>query len=112
MTLGKTSTVGIVNNYETIPVTATKSWADNNPEQLTVYFKLFYENAGGVDITTGTALKELAYGVTSVTWPDMPKYDENGNEYNYIVREYVLDDTNGEFTKAATNIRRQRRTDM
>lgn len=94
---GGTSTVDILNNYVTIPVTATKSWSDNNPQQLTVYFKLFYENAGGVAITTGTPLKPLANGVTSVTWPDLPKYDENGNEYHYIVREYVLDDTNGEF---------------
>ncbi len=105
-----TSTAGIVNNYETIPVTATKSWADNNPQQLTIYFKLFYRNAAGVAITTATPLKELPYNVTSVTWDDMPKYDENGNAYEYIVREYILDDTNGEFeegghkyTEAAPN---------
>ena len=54
---GESSTVDILNNYVTIPVTATKSWSDNNPQQLTVYFKLFYENAGGVAITTGTPLK-------------------------------------------------------
>ena len=99
ITLGSTSTAGIINNYETIPVTATKSWADNNPEHLTVYFKLFYKNAAGVDVTTGTPLKELPYNVTSVTWDDLPKYDENGQLYNYIVREYVLDEANGEFTE-------------
>ena len=97
--LGETSKATIKNNYETLPVTATKSWADDNPDHLTVYFKLFYKNAGGVDVTTGTPLKELPYGVTSVTWDDMPKYDENGQLFNYIVREYVLDEENGEFTE-------------
>ena len=99
VTLGNTSEVDIINNYETIPVEATKSWADNNPDHITVYFKLFYKNAAGVDVTTGTPLEELTYGVTSVNWPEMPKYDENGNEYTYIVREYVLDEENGEFTE-------------
>ena len=100
----QTSSVGIVNNYKTIPVTARKTWADKNPQHLTIYFKLFYENAAGVAVTTGTPLKELTYnnmsqstGIISVTWDDMPMYDENGHEYTYIVREYVLDDTNGEF---------------
>ena len=104
VTEGQTSSVGIVNNYKTIPVTASKTWADKNPQHLTIYFKLFYENAAGVAVTTGTPLKELTYnnmsqstGIISVTWDDMPRYDENGVEYNYIVREYVLDDTNGEF---------------
>ncbi|MBQ1303062.1 MAG: Cna B-type domain-containing protein, partial [Firmicutes bacterium] len=96
---GQTAQADIVNNYETIPVTATKSWADNNPQDLTVYFKLFYVNAGGVDVTTGTPLKPLVPGATSVTWTDIPKYDADGNEYNYIVREYVLDEQNGEFTE-------------
>lgn len=94
-----TANVGIVNHYETVPVEATKSWADNNPDHLTVYFKLFYKNAGGVDVTTGTPLEELPYGTTTVTWPEMPKYDENGQAYNYIVREYVLDEEHGEFTE-------------
>ena len=99
VTYGGTSMAGIINNYETIPVTATKTWADNNPENLTVYFKLFYESSGGVDVTTGTPLEPLASGVTSVTWPDMPKYDETGSEYTYIVREYVLDEEHGELTE-------------
>ncbi len=105
-----TAEAKIKNNHETIPVTATKSWADDNPQGLTVYFKLFYETSGGVAITTGTPLEPLTAGVTEVTWPDMPKYDENGREYNYIVREYVLDETNGEYeedghkyTEAAPN---------
>ena len=104
VTEGQTSSVGIVNNYKTTPVTARKTWSDKNPQQLTIYFKLFYENAAGVAVTTGTPLKALTYnnmsqstGIISVTWDDMPMYDENGHEYTYIVREYVLDDTNGEF---------------
>ena len=115
--LGGTSQVDIVNNYETAPVTAAKTWADKNPQKLTVYFKLFYKNSAGVAVTTGMPLVPMTYenmsqetGIITHTWNDMPVYDENGRAYEYIVREYVIDDTNGEFeegehryTEAAPN---------
>ena len=103
---GKTGERAVIaeftNNIETVEKTATKSWSDNNPNNLTIYFKLFYEVTNGTDSdgyplveemeVTGAEVKELVSGTTSVTWTALPKYDANGNEYVYIVKEYVMKD--------------------
>ena len=84
------------NNYETVEKTATKSWSDNE-DHPTIYFKLFYISRGEdaehgsviefVEVD-GAEIKELS-GLTSVTWNDLPKYDANGEEYEYVVKEYI-----------------------
>ncbi len=95
------------NNYETVEKTATKSWSDNT-DHPTIYFKLFYVSRG-VDAEQGPVIefvavdsaeiKDLSNGTTSVTWSDLPKYDVNGDEYTYIVKEYIRKD--GEYIAAA-----------
>ena len=98
----QTASAALNNNKETVSKTATKSWSDSNPDNLTIYFKLFYEANNGVDAdgypniedieVAGAGVKELASGTTSVTWDDLPKYDGSGNEYVYLVKEYVMKD--------------------
>ena len=84
------------NNYETTEKTATKSWSDNE-DHPTIYFELFYisrsldeEHGSVIEFVAvdGAEIKELS-GITSVTWDDLPKYDANGEEYDYIVKEYI-----------------------
>ena len=85
--------VTVTNNYETTGKTATKTWSDlaenTNPVHPTIYFKLYYRTGSGFVAVEGAELKELVDGVTSVTWSDVPKYDENGVEYEYRVKEYI-----------------------
>ena len=85
--------VTVTNNFETTSKTATKCWNDlpknTNPVHPTIYFKLYYRTSSGYVALEGAELKELVNGTTSVTWSDVPKYDENGNEYEYLVKEYV-----------------------
>ena len=97
----------LTNNYETVEKTATKSWSDNE-DHPTIYFKLFYisrgqetEDGAAIEFVEveGAEIKELASGTTSVTWEDLPKYDANGEEYIYIVKEYIK--VNGEYIAAA-----------
>ncbi|MDO4418377.1 MAG: Cna B-type domain-containing protein, partial [Eubacteriales bacterium] len=38
----------------------------------------------------GAETKELPSGTTSVTWDNLPRYDADGNEYSYLVKEYVM----------------------
>jgi len=109
---GAISSVGIVNNYDTIPVEAEKSWEDlttNQSAHPTIYFKLYYRTDNGDVAVNGAELKPLPNGTTSVTWSDMPKYDENGTAYQYLVKEFIQKDS-GEYieedvhyTEAAPN---------
>ena len=46
----------------------------------------------------GVKLKPLPNGTTSVTWENVPKYDQNGQEYDYLVKEYIQKE-GGEFTE-------------
>ena len=85
----------IANNLETIDVTATKTWHDL-PDHAgnthpTVYFKLYYRTDNGDVAVDGAMLKALQDGVTSVSWNALLKYDSNGNEYSYLVKEYIAD---------------------
>ena len=94
------STQTIVNNYETVNKTATKTWSDTAMHP-TIYFKLFYEVNNGVgddgfpdveDVeVAGAEAKELPNGTSTVTWNNLPKYDTNGDECNYLVKEYIMD---------------------
>ena len=94
--------VTVTNNFETTSKTATKTWNDSpkntNPVHPTIYFKLYYRTSSGDVALDGAELKELVNGNTSVTWSDVPKYDENGNEYEYLVKEYVQKD-GGEYVE-------------
>ena len=94
--------VTVTNNFETTSKTATKTWNDSpkntNPVHPTIYFKLYYRTSSGDVALDGAELKELEHGITSVTWSEVPKYDENGNEYEYLVKEYVQKD-GGEYVE-------------
>jgi len=94
--------VTVTNNFETTSKTATKTWNDSpkntNPVHPTIYFKLYYRTSSGDVALDGAELKVLEHGTTSVTWSEVPKYDENGNEYEYLVKEYVQKD-DGEYVE-------------
>ena len=88
----------LINNHETTNITGTKSWSDDG-EHPTIYFKVFYElndgqdengypNIGDIEVE-GAEIKELPNGTTTVQWTDLPKYDVNGVEYSYRVKEYI-----------------------
>ena len=102
--LAATAKAEFTNDLEIGPVTATKSWSDN-VDHPDIYFKLFYEKDNGVDADGYPIIEDIAVPgveilivpegqIATVTWPDLPKYDENGDEYVYLVKEYILKDGN------------------
>ena len=85
---GKTAEAKITNTYKRIltSVSATKSWknADGSvtwPEGVTVTVTLF-ANGKATDKTA-----ELSADKPNATFKDLVKFDDNGNEINYTVRE-------------------------
>ena len=99
-TIKATAKATFTNNLKTIDVPATKTWSDIKPDTThpTIYFKLFYRTETGDVAVEGVKLKPLPNGTTAVTWENVPKYDQNGQEYDYLVKEYIQKD-GGEFTE-------------
>ena len=96
------ATATLNNNKETVSKSADKTWGDGNARNLTIYFKLFYVRRTGDDSdgdglpdneedieVSGADFKALPPGTTEVEWENLPKYDGEGNEYEYIVKEYI-----------------------
>ena len=82
----------ITNELPKIPVTATKQWSDNKTTHPTIWFKLFRTSGThSISEVEGAEIKELPSGTTSVTWTGMDKYDSEGNEYVYSVKEVKAD---------------------
>ena len=100
----ESDTAALVNNRQTTNKTGTKTWVDlkANTVHPTIYFRLFYRTSTGDIAVSGAEQKTLENGTTSVEWTDVPKYDENGGEYVYVVKEYVKND-HGDYIEAAPN---------
>lgn len=92
----------IENNVKTGDITATKVWlqadgttADTDDHE-TVYFKL-YRNIDGEEAEAVYDAEIMAVTTVSgeseasVTWEDLPLYDNYGNEYTYSVKEVDAD---------------------
>ena len=102
-----------VTNIETGDITATKNWVESDgvtadtSDHPTVYFKLYRKISNG-DAEEVTDADILAVTTASgdstatVTWDDLPLYDNSGNEYTYYVQEVDAngnDYTPGGYTK-------------
>ena len=98
--LDTTAKAAYTNNLKTINVPATKTWADlkAGTTHPTIYFRLFYHTEAGDVSVDGVKLKPLPNGTTTVTWENVPEYDQIGQEYVYLVKEYIQKD-GGEFTE-------------
>ncbi|MGI6211952.1 MAG: Cna B-type domain-containing protein, partial [Anaerovoracaceae bacterium] len=94
--------VTIENSVKTTDVTATKKWVGSDGTTAdtgshpTVYFKLYRSVSGGdVEAVSGAAIKKVKTAAgksrTSVTWTDLPEYDNTGKKYTYSVREVDAD---------------------
>ena len=81
----------VTNTYQKIDVVANKVWEDDIKEgetRQTIYFKLYRKIKDGEELEVqGQELKELPSGTTKVTWKDLDRFDEKGNEYIYSVKE-------------------------
>ena len=60
-TLEDTAKTTFTNDFETIPVTATKSWSDLSPGKVhpTIYYRLYYSTENGDMAVPGEKLKPL-----------------------------------------------------
>ena len=94
--------VTIENSVKTTDVTATKKWVGSDGTTAdtgshpTVYFKLYRSVSGGdAEAVSGAAIKKVKTAAgksrTSVTWTDLPEYDNTGKKYTYSVREVDAD---------------------
>ncbi len=104
VTLGGTAgtSVDVANEVKTTDVSATKTWLKSDGETAdtsshpTVYMKL-YRNIDGEDATAveNAEIKSIetseGESSTTVTWENLPQYDNSGNEYTYSVKEVDAD---------------------
>jgi uncharacterized repeat protein (TIGR01451 family) len=81
----------VTNTYTKKDVTAEKVWDGGSTPRPTIWFELYRQVEGGELEKVDVAIKELADGVTEVTWEDVDKTDEFGNEYSYSVKEVDAD---------------------
>ncbi|HBD63057.1 MAG TPA: hypothetical protein DC038_01345, partial [Clostridiales bacterium] len=77
----------VTNTYTKRDVTATKVWSGGSSPRPTIWFELYRQIEGGELEKVNVAIQELADGTTEVTWEDLDKTDEDGNEYIYSVKE-------------------------
>lgn len=80
-------------------VTATKKWTGElQPVKPDVWFKLYRESAAEEKHAVPNAeIKKLPTGPDAeytVSWDDVPEYDEKGNAYTYSVQEVYEDGSN------------------
>ncbi|MGI6229806.1 MAG: Cna B-type domain-containing protein [Tractidigestivibacter sp.] len=87
--------VDVNDEVQTTNITANKAWSGDASGEThpTIYFQLYRYT--GDDASQATAvsgsIKELPNGTTSVTWENMPAYDDSGNEYTYVFKEVDAD---------------------
>lgn len=77
----------VTNTYTKKDVTATKVWNGGSSPRPTIWFELYRQVEGGELEKVEAEIKELVDGTEEATWLDVDKTDENGNEYNYSVKE-------------------------
>ena len=81
----------VTNTYQKIDVEANKVWKGDLKEgetRPTIYFKLYRKIKDGEEIEVqDQKVKKLENGITKVTWNDLDRFDENGNEFIYSVKE-------------------------
>lgn len=87
-----TVTVRVVNQRETVSVTATKNWVDNNnrgntrPEKILLQLLQNGEQYGQVEVTAAGT------GEWTYTWENLPKYaEDNMTAYQYTVQEVPVE---------------------
>ena len=93
--ISRSGTLEIVNTYDKLIFTANKQWFGGNvserPEQLT--FVLEYRKRGSSEswraVTDGERVltKDSSGNYNTVGWEPQPKYDTEGNAFEYRVRE-------------------------
>ena len=81
----------VTNTYQKIDVEANKVWKGDLKEgetRPTIYFKLYRKIKDGEETEVqGQEVKKLENGTTKATWKDLDRFDENGNEFTYSVKE-------------------------
>ncbi len=81
----------VTNTYQKIDVEANKVWKGDLKEgetKPTIYFKLYRKIKDGEETEVqGQEVKKLENGTTKATWKDLDRFDENGNEFTYSVKE-------------------------
>lgn len=81
----------VTNTYQKIDKEANKVWKGELKEGETrpiIWFKLYRKVEGGEDQEVqDQEVEKLENGTTKVTWKDLDRFDENGNEYIYSVKE-------------------------
>ena len=85
----------VTNTYQKIDVVANKVWKGELKEgetRPTIYFKLYRKIKNGEEIEVQNQKPEdLSDGTTKVTWKELDRFDEKGNEYIYSVKEVDKD---------------------
>jgi hypothetical protein len=90
---GSTGTSTIIKNgVQAADVTAEKIWHQSDggldeTEHPTTWFTLYRKIDDGQEEAVSGSTKELTDGTESVTWENMPQYDNYGNQYTYLVHE-------------------------
>ncbi len=81
----------VTNTYQKIDVEANKVWKGDLKEgetRPTIYFKLYRKIKDGEEIEVkDQEVKKLENGITKVTWNDLDRFDGNGKEFIYSVKE-------------------------
>jgi hypothetical protein len=99
--------ITVENSVKTGDITATKYWTENDgttadisDEDRTVYFQLYRDGEALTDDDLPNDQSAIQAVVTAagessstVTWEDLPLYDNSGNAYTYTVKEV---DANGD----------------
>lgn len=82
----KSQSKSIYNDYQRVDVVATKKWVGGSSPRPTVTFDL-YRSAKGVTERVDGASIELVDGQTTADFGKQLKFDKEGNEYTYSVKE-------------------------
>ena len=81
----------VTNTYQKIDVEANKVWKGDLKEgetRPTIYFKLYRKTKDDKETEVqGQKVKKLENGTTKVTWKDLDRFDKNGKEFIYSVKE-------------------------
>ncbi len=73
----------------TVDITAGKIWEGGPDEKPELWFMLMREGAGGLEKVPGILPKQITATQRTVSWFGLPKYDADGVEISYKVREGI-----------------------